>query len=221
MPYSDNQMLMLSGIQHFMYCPRQWALIDIEQQWTDNRLTIEGNILHKHVDDPFYRNKHNDVIILRSVNIASHTLGLYGLTDIVEMKPALTTTNAMTLPGHQGYWTPNIIEYKHGKPKTDRVDEVQLAAQVICLEEMYGIHIDKASFFYGAIRHRVPVNISPELRQVVMDCATQMHKLFDTNTIPQATYSGKCRNCSLKDLCMPQISKCSSVKTYLTNNLSQ
>ena len=82
--YEDDDMLMLSGIQHFRFCPRQWALIHIEQQWNDNRLTIEGQIMHKHVDDPFYRQKCGDFITLRAVNIASHELGLYGIADAIE-----------------------------------------------------------------------------------------------------------------------------------------
>ena len=83
--YSEDDMLMLSGIQHFRFCPRQWALIHIEQQWDDNRLTIEGQILHKHVDDPFYRQKCGDQITLRAVNIASRELGLYGISDAIEL----------------------------------------------------------------------------------------------------------------------------------------
>ena len=86
--YSEDDMLMLSGIQHYRFCPRQWALIHLEQQWDDNRLTIEGQLLHKHVDDPFYRQKCGDYITLRSVNIASHELGLYGISDAIELLPS-------------------------------------------------------------------------------------------------------------------------------------
>ena len=85
--YSEDNMLMLSGIQHFRFCPRQWALIHIEQQWTDNRLTIEGQILHEHVDDPYYRQKCGDRITLRAVHIASRKLGLYGISDAIELLP--------------------------------------------------------------------------------------------------------------------------------------
>lgn len=158
--YEDDDMLMLSGIQHFRFCPRQWALIHIEQQWNDNRLTIEGQIMHKHVDDPFYRQKCGDFITLRAVNIASHELGLYGIADAIELIPVSTSENTITHPKYPGRWNPIVVEYKHGKPKRNEVDEVQLAAQVMCLEEMYDIHIEYGVFFYGEIRHRVSVDIS-------------------------------------------------------------
>lgn len=96
--YTDDEMLMLSGIQHYMFCPRQWALIHIEQQWAENRLTAEGNILHENVDNPFYRQKNGDVITLRSVPVASKTLGLYGITDAVELMPADSSADAITHP---------------------------------------------------------------------------------------------------------------------------
>ena len=94
--YSDDDMLMLSGIQHFRFCPRQWALIHIDQQLQDNGLTAEGQILHKRVTDPFYRQKCGDYISLRSVNIASHELGLYGITDVVELHPTDDKENIYT-----------------------------------------------------------------------------------------------------------------------------
>ena len=127
--YSEDDMLMLSGIQHFRFCPRQWALIHIEQQWNDNRLTIEGQILHKHVDDPFYRQKCGDQITLRAVNIASRELGLYGISDAIELFPSQSTENTIHHPKYPGRWKPIVVEYKHGKPKRNEIDEVQLAAQ--------------------------------------------------------------------------------------------
>lgn len=138
--YTDDEMLMLSGIQHYMFCPRQWALIHIEQQWAENRLTAEGNILHENVDNPFYRQKNGDVITLRSVPVASKTLGLYGITDAVELMPADSSADTITHPKYPGLWKPYPVEYKRGHSKPDERDEVQLAAQAMCLEEMYGIH---------------------------------------------------------------------------------
>ena len=120
--YSEDDMLMLSGIQHYRFCPRQWALIHLEQQWDDNRLTIEGQLLHKHVDDPFYRQKCGDHITLRSVNIASRELGLYGISDAIELLPSEDVTDTIRHPKYPGHWIPVPVEYKHGKPKkTPRV----------------------------------------------------------------------------------------------------
>ena len=157
--YDDDHMLMLSGIQHYMYCPRQWALIHIEQQWDENRLTAEGQLLHQNVDNPAYRQKNGDVITLRAVHTASHTLGLYGITDAIELLPSDVPTDTVTHPRYPGFWKPYPIEYKRGHRKSDERDEVQLAAQVICLEEMYGIHIPEAALFYNETRHREVVTI--------------------------------------------------------------
>lgn len=110
--YTEDEMLMLSGIQHFMFCPRQWALIHIEQQWAENKLTTEGQILHKNVDNPFYRQKNGDVITLRSLHIASKELGLYGVTDAVELVPADSSEDAITHNRYKGYWKPYPVEYK-------------------------------------------------------------------------------------------------------------
>ncbi|WP_297273211.1 CRISPR-associated protein Cas4 [uncultured Bacteroides sp.] len=218
--YAEDDMLMLSGIQHYRFCPRQWALIHIEQQWDDNRLTVEGLILHKHVDDPFYRQKCGDRIVLRSVNIVSHELGLYGISDIVELSPAISAENSIQHPGYPGYWQPVIIEYKHGKPKRNEVDEVQLAAQTMCLEEMYSIQIPIGEFYYGELRHRVTVDITDELRNIVRQCARDMHKIFHRAIIPKAMYGKHCDRCSLKNICMPEvITNCTAVSTYLNNNL--
>ncbi|MBS5110591.1 MAG: Dna2/Cas4 domain-containing protein [Phocaeicola vulgatus] len=192
--YNEDDMLMLSGIQHFRFCPRQWALIHIEQQWGDNRLTIEGQILHKHVDDPFYRQKCGDQITLRAVNIASRELGLYGISDAIELLPSSSLENTILHPNYPGRWQPVAVEYKHGKPKRNEVDEVQLAAQIMCITE--------------------------ELRNIVRQCARDMHDIFSKAVIPKAEYGKHCDKCSLKDICMPEmVNNCTSVDNYLTKNL--
>lgn len=220
--YSEDEMLMLSGIQHFKFCPRQWALIHIEQQWNDNRLTIEGQILHKHVDDPFYRQKCGDLITLRAVNVASRELGLYGILDAIELHPSLSFENSIQHPKYPGWWNPVVVEYKHGKPKKDEIDEVQLAAQIMCLEEIYAIHISYGIFFYGELRHRVVVNINDRLRDIVKQCARDMHEIFGKTIVPKADYGKHCDNCSLKDICLPKMRmNCTTVNTYLNKNLYQ
>ena len=178
--YSEDDMLILSGIEHYRFCPRQWALIHLEQQWDDNRLTIEGQLLHKHVDDPFYRQKCGDHITLRSVNIASRELGLYGICDVIELMPSDDNTDTIQHPKYPGHWLPVPVEYKHGKPKRNEVDEVQLAAQAMCLEEMYSINVAYGAFFYGEIRHRVEVEITPRLRDIVRECAKEMHAIYQS-----------------------------------------
>ncbi len=217
--YSDDDMLMLSGIQHFRFCPRQWALIHIEQQWDDNRLTAEGQILHRRVDDPFYRQKCGDFISLRSVNIASHQLGLYGITDVVELHPTEDPDNSIRHPKYPGLWIPYPIEYKHGRPKRNEVDEVQLAAQTMCLEEQYGITISSGAFFYAEIRQRVEVMIDDRLRDIVVQCATKMHEFFQTKQLPPITPGIYCNKCSLNNICMPEMDECTKVSYYLKKYL--
>jgi CRISPR-associated exonuclease Cas4 len=217
--YSDDDMLMLSGIQHFRFCPRQWALIHIEQQWDDNRLTMEGSLMHQHADDPFYRQKCGDYISLRSVSVASHQLGLYGVTDVVELHPAGDEGNFISHPRYPGQWLPYPVEYKHGKPKKHEEDEVQLAAQAMCLEEQYDIHIDYGAIFYAEIRHRVEVQVSDELREIVTDCARQMHEIFSSGQLPAIQRGKHCVKCSLKNICMPESVDCIRVSHYLKKNL--
>lgn len=217
--YTEEEMLMLSGIQHYMFCPRQWALIHIEQQWEDNRLTVEGNILHRNVDNPFYRQKNGDVITLRSLHIASKELGLYGITDAVELVPSYTSENAITHSRYPGFWKPYPVEYKRGHHKPDERDEVQLAAQVMCLEEMYGITIPYGALYYNEVKRREVITISDALRNTTMQCAIRMHEIYRSGVMPEAVKRSHCRNCSLKDICMPETSGCSQVSFYLKRNL--
>ena len=213
--YKEEDMLMLSGIQHFMFCPRQWALIHIDQQWEDNRLTTEGLLLHTNVDNPSYRQKNGETITLRSVSIASKKLGLYGVTDAVELHPVTDGQDGIQHKLYPGVWKPFPVEYKRGKPKHTSIDEVQLAAQVMSLEEMYGIHIEYGALYYGETRHRELIQITPELRSVTVACARDMHRVFDEGVIPRADKRKHCKNCSLVDICMPNMGNCSTVSAYL------
>lgn len=219
MMYAEDEMLMLSGIQHFMFCPRQWALIHIDQQWEENRLTMEGNLLHTNVDNPSYRQKNGTTITLRSVSIASKRLGLYGVTDAVELLPLAEGEKGIQHKAYPGWWKPFPVEYKRGKPKRTFIDEVQLAAQVMCLEEMYGIQIEYGALYYGETRHREVISINQTLREQTIECAREMHRVFQTGIIPKAEKGIHCRNCSLVDICMPDIENCSKVSTYLKKNL--
>lgn len=219
MYYSDENMLMLSGIQHYMFCPRQWGLIHISQEWQDNRLTTEGQLLHRHVDDPFYRQKNKNAIALRSLQIASHTLGLYGIADVVELSPAESPHNAVRHPRYPGYWTVMPIEYKRGGKKTTKCDEVQLMAQAICLEEMYGIRIERGAMYYNEEKHREMICFDDNLRELTRSYAQGMHAAFASKQIPEPVYKPHCRNCSLYEICMPSIVKAPKASAYLKKYL--
>ena len=175
--------------------------------------------MHKHVDDPFYRQKMGGHINLRSVSLASAELGLYGISDIVELHPTDSQHNAIIHPQYSGYWIPYPVEYKHGKPKNNDIDLVQLTAQAMCLEEGYGIHIPHGAIYYGETRRRLEVDFTDELRSTVKKYAVAMHELFDHSVVPQAKEQPLCYNCSLKDVCMPGTVHCGIASNYLKQYL--
>lgn len=214
--YGDEDLLMLSGIQHICFCPRQWALIHIEQVWAENHLTVEGEWLHQRVDDPLLMVKRREIVSLRSLSLISRRLGVYGLSDVVELHRSETSNNAIEHPDYVGYWTLVPIEYKRGKSKKDECDEVQLCAQAICLEEMYQVTIQHGYLYYGETKHREFVAFTINLRRRVEDLCEQMHLLFREECTPLAEYKNHCKQCSLIDICLPKsFAKPKGVNQYL------
>lgn len=202
--YEEDEFLMLSGIQHFYFCKRQWALIHIEQVWKENEFTAEGQILHEKADIPFLKEKRKDIFISRSMPVSSKVLGLSAILDIVEFK---RDEKGVEIAGKKGRWLPKIVEYKRGKKKRDKRDEVQLVAQVICLEESLGVKIDSSDLYYFSTNTRETVEISLELKKEVKDLSAEMHKMYENKKTPPAEYFKNCTLCSLYDLCMPRITK--------------
>lgn len=201
-PYTAAELLPLSGIQHFVFCRRQWALIHVERQWQENALTAEGRLLHKRADDPFFIEKRGDVVIARAVPVASHTLGLTGVCDVVEFTAA---PEGVQLPERDGRYLPAPVEYKRGHKKHDRCDEAQLCAQAMCLEEMLLVEISHGSIFYAQTRRREPVEFSDELRDLVSKSAAEMHNYFKRGYTPRVRKTKACRSCSLADICLPDL----------------
>lgn len=216
--YSDDDLLMLSGIQHIAFCERQWAFIHIEQQWSENLLTVEGKHLHEKVDDPFANETRGDVVTLRAVSLTSYKLGFYGRADVIELVKAGKDEidNTIEIADKQGRWKVMPVEYKRGKPKPDERDEVQLCAQAMCLEEMHNTIIEKGYLYYGETRHRHEVEFTYYLRTLVMNYANRMHELFSGGITPKPEYKPHCRSCSLVDICLPKnIEGNESVNEYL------
>lgn len=214
--YEDDDLLMLSGIQHFAFCPRQWALIHIEQQWEDNHLTVKGQWLHRNVDNPMAMERNKNVVHLRSVALISRELGFTGIADLLELTASDDEENTIIVPKYPGRWKVYPIEYKHGKPKCDSIDEVQLCAQAMCLEEMYGIHILEGAFFYESVRRRTPVFFTQELREQVKIYSSLMHEVFEKSITPKSTFQSHCRSCSLEDKCfVNSLRQSPSVNHYL------
>jgi CRISPR-associated exonuclease Cas4 len=200
--YPAEEWLPLSGIQHFVFCRRQWALIHVEQQWQESASTAEGRILHRRVHDPFFTEKRNDLIIARSVPISSPTLGLSGVCDVIEFA---ASSEGVNLPGREGRYQPAPVEYKRGKPKRDACDEAQLCAQAICLEEMLAVFIPSGGLYYAQTRRRVEVEFSKELRELVLKAAHEMHSYHQRGYTPRVKTSKACRACSLADVCLPDL----------------
>ena len=205
--YQPDELLPLSGIQHFLFCRRQWALIHVERQWQENALTAEGRIMHKRADDPFFTETRNGVITARSVPVASYRLGFAGVCDVVEFTPSPLPSPKMgegvQLPNRDGLYLPAPVEYKRGKEKHDHSDEAQLCAQAICLEEMLSVSIPRGYLYYGETRHRVPVELTAELRDLVKAMSDEMHNYFSRGYTPRVKPFKGCRSCSLADVCLP------------------
>ena len=151
MEYAEEDYLMISGIQHFRFCRRQWALIHVEQQWEENVHTIIGEVMHKKAHDPYLREKRKDTIVVRALPVASKTMGVSGECDIVEFH---RRDDGIRLFGHRGLYSVYPIEYKKGKPKNADEDQLQLTAQAMCLEEMFTTTISEGAIYYGEIKRR-------------------------------------------------------------------
>lgn len=218
MAYDEEEYLQLSGIQHFLFCRRQWALIHLEQQWTENLHTVDGQLMHRNAHDFGSHIRRGDVLTVRALKIHSRTLGLSGECDVVEFH---RVEDGIPLSITDGLWKPYPVEYKRGNIKPTPMDEAQLCAQAMCLEEMLCCEISEGALFYGETRHRHPVRFSSELRSLVRDTAEEMHSLFQRGNTPRVKPTKSCNACSLKDLCLPSIMRHGSVSEYLRAEMEE
>jgi len=215
----EDDFLLLSGIQHFAFCRRQWALIHIESVWDDNERTIQGHLMHKNAHDPFFTEKRNDLLITRDMPVLSRRLKVTGKCDVVEFRRDIDA--GVPLFGRKGKWLPCPVEYKRGSPKNTDIDRLQLCAQAICLEEMLLCPaIQEAYIYYGETKRREAVILTPELRSKTEDMFAEMHKIYLQRTTPRVAPSKSCNACSMKDVCLPKLPTVNgSVRAYLDNHL--
>lgn len=186
------ELLPISALQHLLYCERQCALIHLDQQWSENRFTAEGRVLHERAHEAPSESRPG-VRIARGLQVSSQSLGLSGVCDVVEFH-----RDGRILP----------IEYKRGKPKSHRADEVQLCAQALCIEEMLGVNIFEGFFFYGENRRRTSVVFDSGLRQLTRDLSARLHEMISMKILPPAEYEKrKCSGCSLIEECQPRSNK--------------
>lgn len=216
MEYSQDDYLMISGIQHFKFCRRQWALIHVEQQWDENEHTVVGELMHKKAHDPYLIEKRKDVLIVRAIPVSSRSIGISGECDIVEFHKC---DEGIKLIGHRGLYSVYPVEYKKGKPKESDEDKLQLAAQAMCLEEMFLTQIPEGALYYGETRRREVVEFTEEIRNQVKSIFEEMHGYYERKYTPKVKTTKACSGCSLKDICLPKLMKTGSVKAYVSKML--
>ncbi len=218
MTYNEEDFLSLSGIQHFEFCRRQWALIHIEQQWKDNLRTVEGEILHKRAHDKLLKEKRGDLIISRGMAVFSKSLGINGVCDIVEFHK---DKDGVSIFGREGLYNPIPVEYKRGKPKEENVDILQLTAQAMCLGEMLSCNISTGFMFYGETNHKLKVDITEELKNRVSEICIEMHMIYDRRHTPKVKPTKRCKACSLSNICLPQLCKNLSARDYIERGIRE
>ncbi len=204
----EDDAIPLSALQHYLFCPRQCALIHVERQWQENQLTAEGRLLHDRVDQGG-RDSRNGVRTVRSLPLRSLRLGLVGVADAVEL--------------HGPERAPFPVEYKRGRPKAHRADEVQLCAQALCLEEMFGATIPAGALFYGESRRRFPVVFDPPLRRLTEDTTAAVRAMVQSGRTPPPVYESRaCDSCSLLEACRPRrLTRPPSVSAWLAGQLTE
>lgn len=217
--------VMISALQHYLFCPRQCSLIHVEGVWNENFLTAAGRQLHDRVDRRSGETR-RDVHLATSLRLMSNRLGLIGVADMVEFYLQDTPFNetgicvAATLTGRKGYWRPFPVEYKRGTPKSHRADEVQLCAQALCLEEMLNVAIESGALFYGETRRRTDVAFDAELRLLTEEVAAKVHMLLRDGKTPSPILTKGCKACSMFDQCCPEsVGGIGSVRRWIMNQL--
>lgn len=214
----EEEYLALSGIQHFAFCRRQWALIHLEQQWVENGRTVEGELLHRTAHDESCTEKRGDTVIIRGMRVSSRRLAVSGSCDVVEFH---RTPEGILLHGWEGLWQPYPVEYKRGSPKENHADLLQICAQAMCLEEMLCCEVPEGSLYYGETRHRLRVNFTRELRHEVESMLAEMRALYQRGWTPNVKPTKGCNACSLKEVCLPKLSRTKKVSTYLEHYLRE
>ena len=214
----EDDYLMLSGIQHFQFCRRQWALIHIEQQWEENVRTVQGQYLHRKADQPFVREKRGDKLVVRGMPVKSDGLRITGICDVVEF---IRDDRGVEISGAEGKYMAYPVEYKRGKPKKGDADILQLTAQALCLEDMLLCEIDTGYMFYNEIKRRVEVALTSEMKEKVRTVVSEMQDYYRRRFTPKVKAGPHCKSCSLQSICLPELMTKRSVKSYIEGKISE
>lgn len=218
MTWNEEDYLQLSGLQHFVFCRQQWALIHIEHQWAENFRTIDGAVFHENAHNTGFQESRGDRFITRGVSVCSSELGVSGQCDVLEYHRGST---GIPIAGKDGLWQPYPVEYKRGSPREDTGDTLQLCGQAMCLESMLCCDIPEGALYYGEVRRREKVAFTPELRNQVRQMLAEMHELYRRGYTPKVKPTKSCNACSMKDLCLPRLMKTRSVSAYLREAMEE
>lgn len=213
-----DEYLQLSGIQHFCFCRRQWALIHLEQQWQENLRTAQGQLEHNRCHDETLAEKRGDLLTVRGMRVFSRRLRLTGVCDVVEFyaDPA-----GVRLAGREGLWRAMPVEYKHGRAKENNADRLQLCAQAMALEEMLVCEIPRGALFYEETRRREIVELGQELREAARKMADEMNGYYARGYTPRTRPGKHCNACSLKDLCLPRLYARADAASYIREHVKE
>lgn len=205
--YTAADFIPISALQHYLFCPRQCALIHLEQIWEENLYTAEGRLLHKKADSGKVELR-GDVKTVTNLPLRSLELGLTGKADVVEFRH------------REGVWRPFPVEYKRGRPKAHDADKIQLCAQALCLEEMLGLPVPEGALFYGKTMRRQAVPLDAALRQATKESAEAVHALMQSTVAPPPVAGEHCTVCSLVEHCLPRpLSRKNAATRYLQSLL--
>ena len=186
--WDETELVMISALEHYSYCPRQCALIHLEQTFDENLFTLRGRAVHEQVDEPVVEVM-KGVRVERALPLWSNRLGLVGKADVVEFYGEV----------------PYPVEYKHGPRREKEHDNLQLCAQALCLEEMTGQSVPKGAIFHHSSRRRREVEFTLALREKVEQNIVEIRQMLAIRTLPPAVNDARCKNCSLQDSCLPSV----------------
>lgn len=213
----SDDYLLLSGIKHYKYCRRRWALVHIEGQWQDNALTVSGDLMHEQVHDSNFTEKRGRILFSRGMKVTSHKLGVRGVCDMVEL--IRDDQNGVSIFGREGKYQLYPVEYQYGRP--DDADVWHLCGQILCLEEMFCTTIPEGAVYYGELHRRQEYAITDTLRQEVTEAFQEMHDLIRRGYTPKVKRKKTCANCSLREICQPDILTKRSVRQYIQEVLQE
>lgn len=219
MAVDEEDWLQLSGLQHFAYCRRQWALITLENQWAENLRTTEGHLMHERAHDEALREKRGSTLVVRGLAVHSREMGVSGQCDVVEFR---RSPNGVMLTGEEGRWAPTPVEYKRGSPKPHDADRLQLCCQAMCLEEMLLCEpIRQAYLYYGETAHREIVALDGDLRDTVRSSLAEMHAMVLRRHTPKVKPNKGCNACSLKEVCLPALMGRQNASAYIRARIAE